>query len=121
TREPYELKMLGDMAARLQPGQLVLDVGANIGNHSLYLACVAGAYVEAFEPNAELCEALRTSAIENGVESRLRVHQTGVSNSPGFAQFSQPNESNLGAQSLALSQEQSRTPILTLQPLALRS
>src|SRR5690554_222405 len=114
TREPYELEMLRDMAARLQPGQLVLDVGANIGNHSLYLACVAGAYVEAFEPNAELCEALRTSAIENGVESRLRVHQTGVSNSPGFAQFSQLNESNLGAQSLELSQEQSGIPLVTL-------
>jgi hypothetical protein len=37
---PYEFSMLEDMRARLIPGDQVLDVGANIGNHTLYLSAV---------------------------------------------------------------------------------
>jgi len=59
---PYELTMLRAMADRLSPGDLVLDIGANIGNHSLYLAA-AGFTVHAFEPNASLCEALNQSVL----------------------------------------------------------
>ena len=44
SQHPYELEMLEDMASRLQPGDRVLDVGANIGNHTMYLAAVAGAH-----------------------------------------------------------------------------
>ena len=62
SQHPYELEMLEDMASRLQPGDRVLDVGANIGNHTMYLAAVAGAQVTAFEPNAPLATAIRQSA-----------------------------------------------------------
>lgn len=31
---PYERDMLRDMASRLSPGALVVDAGANIGNHT---------------------------------------------------------------------------------------
>ena len=114
TQEPYELDMLRDMASRLQPGDLVLDVGANVGNHSLYLANVAGVQVEAFEPNTELCEALRSSAVLNGIGDRLRVHKTGVSDASGFAHFNRLDASNLGAQSLEVSQEQDDISLVTL-------
>ena len=48
------------------PGDLVVDVGANVGNHAIYLAAVAGCTVAAFEPNPELCAAMRESAVLNG-------------------------------------------------------
>ncbi|MGK8436045.1 FkbM family methyltransferase [Ectopseudomonas hydrolytica] len=99
-QQPYELEMLRDMAARLQPDDLVLDVGANIGNHTLYLASVAGCRVHAFEPNKHLCDALMQSVELNGQRDRVVVHQVGVAASQGVARFSHLDPANLGAQSL---------------------
>lgn len=97
---PYELGLLQDMTGRLEAGDLVLDVGANIGNHSLFLAAVAQCQVHAFEPNASLCDALNESVRRNGFSSRVTVHCVGVGNEPGKARFANLSDSNLGGQSL---------------------
>ncbi len=99
-KQPYELAMLRDMASRLQPGDTVLDVGANVGNHTLYLANVCGALVHAFEPNAHLCDAIKTSAEWN--RKKINVHQVGVAAVGGVARFEHLDPSNLGAQSLSV-------------------
>ncbi|MFN3767598.1 MAG: glycosyltransferase [Ectopseudomonas guguanensis] len=72
-QQPYELEMLRDMAARLQPGDLVLDIGANIGNHSLYLASVAGCQVYAFSFQPENCSALVESVESNQLVGLVEV------------------------------------------------
>lgn len=97
---PYELGLLQDMAGRLETGDLVLDIGANIGNHSLFLAAVAQCQVHAFEPNAALCDALNESVRRNGFSSRVTVHRVGVGSEPGKARFANISDSNLGGQSL---------------------
>src|SRR5690554_1345973 len=99
-KQPYELAMLRDMASRIQPGDLVIDVGANVGNHSLYLANVVDAVVHSFEPNRHLCKAIEQSALWN--KNAITVHQVGVSSTSGTAEFSHLDETNLGAQSLAV-------------------
>lgn len=99
---PYEQDMLRDIASRVQPGELVLDIGANIGNHALYLAAIGGCEVEAFEPNAQLCEALRESVRRNDFGQRLHVHQLGLGRTEGVAEFAGYLPDNLGAQQLAL-------------------
>jgi len=53
-RLPYERDMLVDMCSHLQKGEIVLDIGANVGNNTLYLAGVGQAKVLAFEPNQHL-------------------------------------------------------------------
>lgn len=98
----YEPEMLADMAGRLKEDDLVLDVGANIGNHSLYLACGVGARVIAFEPNAHLAATLAESAALNGLGRRLRVEAKGVGARDGLASFAVRNPENLGGQSLAV-------------------
>lgn len=103
--KPYEHGMLKAMLEQISPNNLVLDVGANVGNHSLYLACVGGCTVEAFEPNHDLCLALRNSIEANDLADRVRVNQVGVSSSPGYAYFDHMDESNLGAQSLQTSDQ----------------
>jgi len=99
---PYEHVMLRDMASRLNQNSLVLDIGANVGNHTLYLASTTGCKVEAFEPNMELCEALNTSIEINGLRDNVTLHPVGVSDTRGSANFKELIPENLGAQSLKI-------------------
>ena len=110
TGRPYELGMLQDMHARLAPGDLVLDIGANVGNHTLYLACVAGARVIAFEPNRDLCAAMEASLARNGVEDRVSLRVLGLGETASRAHFAEAVPQNLGTQALALGAPSSVVP-----------
>lgn len=100
---PYEAEMLEDMKSRVQPGDHVIDVGANVGNHTVYLAAVTGCHVTAFEPNPVLSEAIRASARMNGLDDRILVHQAGVGAAAGRGRFTHLDQSNLGAQHIEIS------------------
>ena len=102
TGEPYELEMLRDMRMRLAPGDLVLDIGANVGNHTLYLAAVADARVIAFEPNAHLAESIAASAARNALDGQIEVRAFALGAAAGHAAFARLTPENLGAQVLAL-------------------
>ncbi|GGD35994.1 FkbM family methyltransferase [Sinisalibacter lacisalsi] len=116
TGVPYELEMLRDMAERVSPGDLVIDVGANVGNHALYLAAVCRCRVLAFEPNTHLAEALEQSARINGVADGIRVHAVGVGAKAQSAAFTSLRPDNLGAQALTLGQGE--IPVVTLDEAA---
>lgn len=102
SRTPYELAMLKDMATRLRPQDLVLDVGANIGNHALFLAAVAQARVVAFEPNRELCAALGRSVARNGLGDAVSIRPCGLGAGAAQASFAESIPTNLGQQTLRL-------------------
>ncbi|EKF41297.1 FkbM family methyltransferase [Nitratireductor indicus C115] len=104
--QPYELPMLRDIAKRVRPDGLVLDIGANVGNHTLYLAAVVGCSVHAFEPNASLCEALNLSVEANELSKKVEVHCVGLGREPAKAHFGHTDESNLGGQSLAIGSDE---------------
>lgn len=99
---PYEFAMLQAMASCLCEDDLVLDVGANIGNHTLYLAAVAGLKVVAFEPNPELCVPFRKSITLNNLDNRVALHEVGVGATKGKAHFAEIKLENLGGQSLVV-------------------
>lgn len=99
---PYELAMLRDMAGRVQAGDLFLDIGANVGNHALYMAMVRGCTVVAFEPNIELCQAMRLSADANGAMDRIRIESCALGEVRGNGRFEQLRPDNLGAQAVAI-------------------
>lgn len=98
--KPYELDMLHDMCLWLGEESLVVDAGANVGNHAVYLAAVTGAHVVAFEPNALLAEHLRKSIVRNGLESRLDVREQGLGRIHACARFKEQLPENRGAQAL---------------------
>lgn len=119
-RVPYEHGMLRSMAARLAPGDLVLDVGANVGNHSLYLAAVAGASVHAFEPNEALAAAMRESVALNEMTDRVVVHAAAVGREPGAGVFHESLPQNLGAQVVrVVGETQGDFPVLALDSVPL--
>lgn len=99
---PYEFAMLQAMESCLRADDLVLDVGANIGNHTLYLAAVAGLRVVAFEPNPELCVPLRQAISLNGLDGRVMLYEVGIGASEGKANFAERKPENIGGQSLIL-------------------
>ena len=102
---PYEHSMLNAMRKTLQRGDLILDVGANIGNHTLYLAVVAGCRVVAFEPNPILAAPLLESIALNGLEEQVALIPKGVGATESKGVFKELKPSNLGAQSLSLIDE----------------
>ena len=97
-RSPYELDMLRDMNSRLSPGDLVIDVGANVGNHTVFLAAVAGARVVAFEPNGNLANVLNVSVRQNALEERVRVEEVALGREESIGHFEEELPGNLGAQ-----------------------
>ena len=48
--EFHEGRMLEELGRHLPPG-VIVDVGANIGNHSVFFGAICGRRVLAFEPN----------------------------------------------------------------------
>lgn len=70
----------------LKPGMTIIDVGANIGAHTLYFAEVAGpgGNILAFEPQRTLHQMLCANLALNEV-ANARAMQMGVGRSPGQA------------------------------------
>lgn len=99
---PYEEGMLSAMAAILEPGDVVVDVGANIGNHTLFLASAVGCRVVAYEPNPELVSGLRDSIEANGLQGQVTLRDVGVHARSGRGVLADLDAGNLGAQSVAV-------------------
>lgn len=95
---PYEHALLQDMNSRLSPGAVVIDVGSNIGNHSLYLSVVAGCLVHAFEPDSHLVAALAQSIMLNRLDDAVMVHEVALGSSSSRGVLVTPNHANLGQQ-----------------------
>lgn len=114
THLPYEESMLKVMAQSLSKGDLVLDIGANIGNHTLYLAVVAGCRVIAYEPNTELVGPLQESIKLNDLGDRVRVRPVGVFSRPGHGIMSNLNPENLGSQKIELADRDGAFEIVRL-------
>lgn len=85
----------------LKPGDVFLDVGANIGWHSLVAANRVGqcGRVIALEPVPSTYSALVRNSELNGYGS-LEPHNLGLSNKNGVLSIFAPEEANCGANSL---------------------
>jgi protein O-GlcNAc transferase len=72
----------------LQPGQNVIDIGANYGVYTLPMAQKVGAsgHVWAFEPSASTAQFLAQGVAENGF-GNVTLQQKAVSSAPGSAQL----------------------------------
>jgi FkbM family methyltransferase len=111
----YELGMLEDMRSRLAHGDLVLDVGAHIGTHSVYLAAVCACRVIAFEPHPEAFAALCENVRRNGVSALVEARCCAVGADDGFATLEE--RTNLGETRAIGSQSASDVPLTRLDGL----
>jgi len=100
----YEAPELADLARVFPHGGTFVDIGANIGNHTLWAALFMGAgRVIAFEPNPKAIEILVPNVMVNGLSDVVDLSHLGLGlgaeASGGFGVERMPG--NLGAAKLA--------------------
>lgn len=62
------------MAAALAPGDVVVAVGADMGDYALHLACAVGAHVLAVTPDPRGAADVERRALRRDVHDRVEVH-----------------------------------------------
>jgi len=98
--EPEELTAIA--AAVTGPG-LFLDVGANVGNHAVFVARhFPDMRILAVEPGALQRDILAINLALNGVAARVEVSPVALSNRAGEARLLRPSPVNLGGSALDL-------------------
>ena len=96
----YEADELRFLSNLVKKGATIVDIGANVGNHSLYFSHVMGAAkVIPFEPNPLAYELLIANILANGQGDVVDFSHLGMGLSDkrqdGFAM--EPRDRNLGA------------------------
>ena len=102
----YEARLLALVQALgiVNEKSTVCDVGANIGNHTVYFACIMkAARVLSFEPQAHCYETLRRNIELNGLEKRTVIHNCLVGAENGSGQMERFNSRNLGGTAFSAS------------------
>ncbi len=94
-----------DILQKLQPymkGNLViLDIGANIGNHSVYWAIKANAKkIYSFEPIKDTFEILQKNVEFNKLSDKIKIFNIGLSNQKTNGSISFFESTNIGATSV---------------------
>lgn len=81
----WERDVEDTVVSLLRPGAAVVEVGANIGYHTLAMAAAVGAEgrIHSFEPNPRLVPLLRASVALNGFDGRVQVHPQAASDATG--------------------------------------
>lgn len=104
-----EKELLDQLLRTLRPGDVLFDVGANIGVVSLIAAATHPEItVYAFEPMPENLEALRANIKLNGMEDRVHAHPIALSDHQGTAVLFADNQAGEGTSSLVNTQKQGR-------------
>jgi FkbM family methyltransferase len=108
----------------VKPGRVVVEVGANIGAHTVFLAQAVGPMgrVLAFEPQRVIFQVLCANLALNSLPN-VHAWQAAVGNKPGeivvpVLDYSQPH--NFGGLSLEGHQLGERVPVMTLDSLNLQ-
>lgn len=98
----YEPHLVPVLARYVRPGMTALDVGANIGIHTMALGRLVGpaGRVIAVEPSSENCRLLLASARENGL-TNLEVHPVALDESEGWSYLTGHIGSNAGLLSVS--------------------
>ena len=85
----------------LKDGANILDIGANIGNHSVYYAMVRKARkIHAFEPTRDVFEVLCKNIELNSLQSIIKPHNIALGECDGKASIKERPAGNLGGTSL---------------------
>ncbi len=83
----HEFEEMGFLIHLLRPGDLFVDVGANIGSYTILAASVRKAEVIAFEPDPGTHRLLMANIEANAIGSKVQVVQKAVGAEEGVITF----------------------------------
>jgi FkbM family methyltransferase len=93
----FEIKLLEILRSKVKNFDLVLDIGANVGNHSFYFSNICNAkQIIAFEPDPKNC------LIYSNNNPSSTLHQIALSNYNGKAYLNNSSPHNSGTGKLSL-------------------
>jgi len=96
-RRFYEQEILEDLQGYIPEGSTILDIGANIGNHSLYWARHNGAKrIHSFEPLPMTFRVLQENIRLNGLEEIIIAHNLGLGDKDEHAILDEFHLTNVG-------------------------
>jgi FkbM family methyltransferase len=95
SQRPYEEDLLRITTSLTKPGDRIIDVGANLGNHSVYWG-LSGRRVIAFEPNPSVNAVLRANVERNGLSSLVDVRMAALGRQEGTGTAKQRTPANSG-------------------------
>jgi FkbM family methyltransferase len=95
----YEPDVADAIAMATSPGELFLDIGANIGQHTL-LAAYRGVDVIAFEPVPRIANRLKANVSLNNLSARIQVCTSAICAFQGTATIFEAEREDDGSHSL---------------------
>ncbi|NTG46799.1 FkbM family methyltransferase [Agrobacterium rhizogenes] len=117
SRAFYERAMLEDIGSSLPEDAFVIDVGANIGNHTLFFSAVAGARILAIEPNGEALHILRANVSLNGLQDRVDIRPIALGAEAGMGNVIEEDSSRLGMARVIVTAD-GQVPVARLDDIA---
>ena len=114
--QDFLLHLLKKYGSSIQTDEIIIDVGAYIGNHSLFFNRFFNCEVYAFEPNLEIFGILQ----ENCNFRDIKLHTIALLDSTGFVSMQYKNKNNKGTYRLVEeSKKKKRIPIKPLDNMEL--
>ena len=99
----YEIKTLKILDKYIKDNAVILDIGSNIGNHTLYWSIERNAKkIFAFEPVKETFGTLETNIALNQLLDKVVLYNAAVGSQTSKAKIKEFDSKNIGATSLVL-------------------
>jgi FkbM family methyltransferase len=93
----YENKFLELLGRFYKKDGLIIDCGANIGNHTVYFAKILKANVIAFEPEPHNSTCLEINLALNEISNKVQIHRYALGANSGSAVLRMNIEANFGS------------------------
>ncbi len=92
----FEVAETAFIKSSLRPGARTLDIGANVGHHTMLMASIVGpgGHVTSFEPLPQLLESVLMSVARNGFDPIVSVHGIALSDRTGEIEMRYATETN---------------------------
>ncbi|MEX0921059.1 MAG: FkbM family methyltransferase [Candidatus Pacearchaeota archaeon] len=97
----YESSELGKIRRFIQNNSVILDIGANIGNHAIYFGKILKAKrIYCFEPQKEAFNILKRNIHLNDLEKNIVAYNEGLGNKNSKGRIKERQKNNLGGSSI---------------------
>src|ERR1700722_19466065 len=117
-RQFYELDVLMKCREVYLPGSVIIDVGANIGNHAVFFGAFLNAPVYAFEPFQPNYDLLEMNITANGLDGQVVSACCAIGSTDGVGSLHPGLPANLGTTRVSFGAGD--VPVRSLDSLSIR-